>query len=35
MEAVDFVGVMEFWGLPSSSLTISFVQETISFSEHD
>lgn len=35
MEAVGFVGVMEFWGLPSSSLTISFVQETISFSEHD
>ena len=35
MEAVDFVGVMEFWGLRSFSLTISFVQETISFSEYD
>lgn len=26
MEAVDFIGVMEFWGLPSFSLTISFMQ---------
>lgn len=37
MEAVGFVEVMEFWGLPSVSIAISFVQQTntISFSEYD